>query len=129
LSRQREQSVENPADEKVAQFLKPLLTNDDLVVSGGSYARYWYYFQHYGIPDIVIRNRKRFFAKVYIIVYTQANPSCGNKEMLNVFSENGPGAVFFNLSTVRIVKQIDYATIYELDPIPERIQKVYPNHY
>jgi hypothetical protein len=30
---------------------------------------------------------------------------------------------FFELITVRIVKQIDYATIYELVPIPERIQK------
>jgi hypothetical protein len=122
-------SAEDPAADKVTAFLKSQLTDEDYVaVSACSDARYWYYFQYYGIPDQVIRNRNRFFAKVYIIVYTQANPSCGNEEMLNVFSEDGPDAVFFDLSTARIVKQIDYASIYELDPIPERIQKAYPIH-
>ena len=48
--------------------------------------------------------------------------------MLNVFSEDGPDAKFFNLNTVRTVKQIDYATIYELDPILDSVQKAYPNH-
>ncbi len=122
-------SVEDPAAEKVTSFLKSLLTKNDLViVSGCSNARYWYYFQIDGIPESVIRNRNRFFTKMYIIVYTKANPSCGNEGMLDVFLENGPDAVFFDLSSARIVKQIDYATIYELDPIPERIEKAYPNH-
>jgi len=48
--------------------------------------------------------------------------------MLNVFSESGPEATFFDLNTVRMVKQIDYVTIYELDPILGRVQKAYPNH-
>ena len=122
-------TAEDPAAEKVTLFLKSQLTPEDYVaVSSCSDARYWYYFQYYGIPDKVIRNRNRFFAKVYIIVYTQANPSCGNEEMLSVFKEDGPDLAFFDLSTVRIVKQIDYSTIYELDPIPERIQKAYPIH-
>jgi hypothetical protein len=122
-------SAEDPAAEKVTLFLKSQLTNDDYVaVSTCSDARYWYYFHYFGIPDNIIRNRNRFFAKVYIIVYTQANPSCGNEDMIKVFSEDGPDAVFFDLNTARIVKQIDYATIYELDPIPERIQKAYPIH-
>lgn len=122
-------SAEDPAAEKVTVFLKPLLTQDDLVVvSSCSNARYWYYFEIYGIPENVIRNRNRFFTKMYIIVYTKANPSCGDEEMATVLSGNGPDAVFFDLSTVRILKQIDYATIYELDPIHERIEKAYPNH-
>jgi 4-amino-4-deoxy-L-arabinose transferase-like glycosyltransferase len=120
---------EDPAAAKVTLFLKSQLTTEDYVaVSTCSDARYWYYFQFFGIPDNVLRNRNRFFAKVYIIVYTQANPSCGNEDMLKVFSEDGPDAVFFDLNTLRIVKQIDYATIYELDPIPERIQEAYPIH-
>lgn len=123
------QSGDDPVAQKVTLFLKPLLTKDDYVaVSACSDARYWYYFHYYGIPEIVIRNHDRFFTKVYIIVYTQANPSCGNEEMLNVFSESGPEATFFDLNTVRTVKQIDYATIYELDPILGRVQKAYPNH-
>ena len=122
-------TAEDPAAQKVTLFLKSQLTNDDYVaVSDCSDARYWYYFHYYGIPDNVIRNRNRFFAKVYIIVYTKANPSCGNEEMRKVFSDDGPDAVFFDLSTVRMIKQIDYATIYELDPIPERIQNAYPSH-
>ncbi len=122
-------SAEDPVAEKVTLFLKPLLTKDDYVaVSTCSDARYWYYFQHYGIPEIVIRNHNRFFTKVYIIVYTQANPSCGNEEMLDVSSKDGPDAMFFDLNTVHTVKQIDYATIYELDPILDKVQKAYPNH-
>jgi hypothetical protein len=122
-------SSEDPAAEKVTSYLKPLLTNDSYVaVSTCSDARYWYYFDYYGIPDKVIRNRNRFFNKMFIIVYTQVNPSCGNEEMLNVFSKDGPDATFFDLNTVRVVKQIDYATIYELDPILERVQKAYPVH-
>jgi hypothetical protein len=121
--------AEDPSAEKVTQYLKPIINNDSLiVVSGCSNARYWYYFQLYGIPERVIRDRNRYFDKVYIIVYTQANPSCGAEEMSNVFSENGPDAVFFDISTARIIKQIDYAAIYELDPIPEKIQKAYPSH-
>ncbi len=121
-------SVEDPVAQKVTLFLKPILSiNDLVVVSGCSNARYWYYFQLYGIPDIVIRNRNRFFAKMYVIVYTKANPSCGNEEMSQVFSENGPDAVFFDMNTAHVLKQIDYATIYEMDPILERIQKAYPN--
>ena len=78
-------TAEDPAAEKVTLFLKSQLTPEDYVaVSSCSDARYWYYFQYYGIPDKVIRNRNRFFAKVYIIVYTQANPSCGNEGILNV---------------------------------------------
>ena len=65
---------------------------------------------------------------MYIIVYTQANPSCGNEEVSKVFAEDGPDTVFFDMKTMRVVKQIDYATIYELDPILERIEKAYPNH-
>jgi hypothetical protein len=122
-------SSEDPAAEKVTSYLKPLLTNDSYVaVSTCSDARYWYYFDYYGIPDKVIRNRNRFFNKMFIIVYTQVNPSCGNEEMLNVFSKDGPDATFFDSNTVRVVKQIDYATIYELDPILERVQKAYPVH-
>jgi uncharacterized membrane protein len=121
--------AEDPSAQKLTQYLKPIVNNDNLVVvSGCSNARYWYYFQLYGIPERMIRDRNRYFDKLYIIVYTQANPSCGAEEMSNVFSENGPDAVFFDISTARIIKQIDYATIYELDPIPEKIQKAYPSH-
>ncbi|MGB8215378.1 MAG: glycosyltransferase family 39 protein [Anaerolineales bacterium] len=119
----------DPAAEKVTLFLKPLLTDSDfVVVSECSDARYWYYFQYYGIPESVIRNRNRFFTKTYVIVYTQANPYCGNEKMADVFAQYGPDAVFFDLNTARIIKQIDYATVYELDPILERVQKAYPNH-
>ena len=53
-------------------------------------------------PKLLSEIDNRFFTKVYIIVYTQANPSCGNEEMLNVFSEDGLEARFFDLNTVRI---------------------------
>ncbi len=122
-------TAEDPVAEKVTLFLKPLLSEDDVVtVSQCSDARYWYYFQHYEIPEDVIRNRDRYFTKDYVIVYTQANPACGNEEMSRVFSAYGPDAAFFDLSTARSVKQIDYATIYELDPILERIKKAYPGN-
>jgi 4-amino-4-deoxy-L-arabinose transferase-like glycosyltransferase len=123
------QSSEDPAAQKVTLFLKPLLTKDSYVaVSGCSDSRYWYYFQFYRIPDFVIRNRNRFFDKVYIIAYTKANPSCGNEEALKVFADDGPDQVFFDLKSMRVIKQIDYATVYEVDPILERVKKAYPNH-
>jgi hypothetical protein len=99
-----------------------------IVVSGCSNARYWYYFRLYGIPEDVIRKRNRFFNRVYIIAYTQNNPSCGNEEMLDVFRQKGPDEVFFDMDAIQIVNEMDYATIYEIDPVPERIEKAYPNH-
>ena len=122
-------TAEDPVAEEVTLFLKPQLTENDLVVvSNCANARYWYYFSLYNIPDIVIRNRDRFFTRVFIIAYIQANPSCGNEDLLDVFSKYGPDAVFFDLDTLRLIKQFDYAAIYEIDPVLERIQKAYPNH-
>ena len=121
--------VEDPVAEKVTLFLKPQITRDSLVVvSGCSNARYWYYFRKYGIPADLIGKRDRFFNRVFIIAYTQSNPSCGNEKMLDVFQQIGPDTVFFDMNTIRIISEMDYATIYEVIPIPERIEKAYPDH-
>jgi hypothetical protein len=48
--------------------------------------------------------------------------------MLDVFRQKGPDEVFFDMDAIQIVNEMDYATIYEIDPVPERIEKAYPNH-
>jgi hypothetical protein len=44
----------------------------------------------------VIQNWNRYFSKVYIIVYAQADLSCGNEGILNVLSEDEPDAVLLS---------------------------------
>ena len=120
---------EDPVAEKVTLYLQPLLTNDSLVVvSECSDARYWYYFFANKIPDPIILKRDRFFNKVYIIAYTQPNPACREEDVTEVFSRYGPDRGLFDMSTMQAIKQISYATIYEIDPILSEMEEAYPNH-
>jgi len=121
--------VEDPAAVPVVTFLKSRVSSDDLVVvSDCSNARYWYYLSATNIPDQVLRNRDRFFARVYVIAYTKANPSCGNELMESVLNENGPDSVFLDRSKIDLVFKYKYASVYEIGTFPERIHKAYPTH-
>jgi hypothetical protein len=122
------QEDSDPLVAKVTGYLKPILNDDSVVVSGCSNARYWYYFYVDGIPDQIISNKARFFDRVFIIAYTQNNRSCRAEVMESVFSRYGPNPEFFDMHTVRVINQIEYATIYEIDPILSRIENAYPNH-
>jgi hypothetical protein len=121
--------VEDPVAEEVTLYLKPQLNDDSLVVvSQCSDARYWYYFLAHGIPDRIILVNNRYFDKVFIIVYTQDNFNCRAEIMANIFTRYGPNLQFFDINTARVINQINYATLYEIDPILSRIEKAYPNH-
>lgn len=119
--------TQDPAVIPVTAFLKSRIANDDLViVSSCSNARYWYYFYKSDIPDQVIRNRKRPFADVYVIVYTESSPACGNETLETVLTYFGPKSDFLDMSKVDLIFNYDYASVYQIGTFPDRIQREYP---
>ncbi len=121
--------TQDPAVIPVTAFLKSQIANNDLViVSSSSNARYWYYFYKSDIPDQVIRNRKRAFADVYVIVNTESSPACGNETLETVLKYFGPNSDLLDMSKVDLVYKYDYASVYQIGTFPARIQRAYSAH-
>jgi hypothetical protein len=118
--------VEDPSVEHVTSFLKDRSSDNDLVVvSYCSSPRYWYYFLISDIPDNVIRKKNRAFEDIYVIVYSESNPSCKSETLENVLEKNGPNIEFLNLDEIELVFEYQYADVYMIGTYPTKIQDAF----
>jgi hypothetical protein len=128
------QSMNQPADRNslkvedataafVTLFLKNRVTTDDVVlVTNCTDAQYWYYFDFYQIPAVIIRQPKnRPFNHAYAIVY----PEACRQTLDDVIGAVGPDRVFLKMDQAQLIAMIGNAMIYEIDPNPAAINRTY----
>lgn len=108
--------------ELVTIYLKDVLKEGDIVViSNDDDAPYWYYFDAYHIPEIHIRRVKEHpFQHAYIISHTKPK-----YEIEWVIEHFGPDLVFFQMETLKPVKQIRNTIIYEIWPYQNAVDRAF----
>jgi len=108
--------------ELVTRYLKNVLEEGDVViVSNDDDAPYWYYFDAYHIPEIHIRRIKEHpFQHAYII--SHLNPK---HEIEWVIEHFGPDLIFFQMDTLKPVKQIRDTIIYEVWPYQDVVDRAF----
>ena len=117
---------EDPAVEHVMSFFNANINNNDLVIASDcSDARYWYYFATSNLSEQIIRNRKRPFSNLYVIVYTETSPYCGDQTLESVLEKDNPGSIFLNMDEVDLVYKYQYANVFKIGTYPDIIEQEY----
>jgi hypothetical protein len=96
----------------ITELLEETITTDDVVVlSMSADARYWYYFNLYGLPENTIRGiKQRPFSRAFIIVY----PS-DEEDYETVLSDFAPDRVFLDRSTEELIFEYRGVEVYEIN--------------
>ena len=122
-NQQAKTSPLNSDEINVTLYLKSMVTPEDIVIVPGHVdALYWYYFTYYHLPEISIRNIKnRPFNQAFVVVY----PGYFDETFEKDLTANGPDYGFPDLNKKILLTQIGGAVVYEIDPDPSIMQKLF----
>jgi hypothetical protein len=107
-------------EESAVLYLKPLLTETDLVlVESPSDAPVWYYFRQNGLPKELFRKDHAFFRAFLLL-----RPAEGQTAE-QLIAYRGPESAFFNFDTQRPAAAFGGLQIVEIQAYPDLIRKEY----